>query len=185
MALVANVGFGSVLFLVFQVLRSSGFHVDAWAVGIFALGGVFSSYRGRRGYFRTVHTIGPSRASAIQNSSPVFAFAFAFAWVFLGQTLSATDVALIAAVTVGLYFAGRTSGVGGPVRGRGTDRLFPCSSDVPVREFLVPLGSAAAMPWATPSVVRRSERWGEPALGALIGALSGTLVYFGVHISPV
>jgi hypothetical protein len=84
-ALVANVGFGSVLFVVLKALRSSAFHVDAWAVGIHAVGGVFSSYRGRRGVFRTVHIIGLSRARAIQNSSPVFAFTLVR--VFLGRTL--------------------------------------------------------------------------------------------------
>ena len=39
----------------------------------FALAGIFANYLGRRGSFRSVETLGPSRASAVQITNPMFA----------------------------------------------------------------------------------------------------------------
>jgi drug/metabolite transporter (DMT)-like permease len=172
-ALVANVAFGVVVFAVHQAVRTSPFTVDWTAFGLFALAGVFSSYLGRRGYFRTVQTIGPSRASTIQNSSP--AFALVLAWVFLGQTVGLVDVALMAAVIGGLYLTGRARAEAG------TGTRPP---SIPPVEVAVALLSAGA--YGVGNVIRGAavQSWEEPVFGALLGALTGTAAYFVVHISP-
>jgi drug/metabolite transporter (DMT)-like permease len=72
-ALVANVVFGGLLFAADLARRTDGFALDMGALWTFAVAGVLASYLGRRGFFRSVETLGPSRASAVQISNPMFA----------------------------------------------------------------------------------------------------------------
>lgn len=162
-ALVANVVVGAVLVVGHLAVRAEPLRVDPFALGMFAVSGIFASYLGRRGYFRTVETIGPSRASTIQNSSP--AFALVLGWLLLGERLGPVELACMGGVMLGLYLAsGRLAG--------GT---------VPWREIGVGLFSAAA--YAVGNIIRGDalDRWSEPLLGALAGAVAATVVYAALH----
>ena len=72
-AMGANVFFGAILFVTHWFTRDTAITWDWPAFGVFGLAGVFASYLGRRGFFRSVETLGTSRASAIQITNPVFA----------------------------------------------------------------------------------------------------------------
>ncbi len=162
-ALVANVVVGAVLVAGHLVVRSEPLRIDPLALAMFAVSGIFASYLGRRGYFRTVETIGPSRASAIQNSSP--AFALLLGWLVLGETLGPAQLLCMAGVLAGLYLCGARLAGGA----------------VPWREIGIGVFSAAA--YAVGNIVRGDalDRWSEPLLGALAGAVTATVVYGLLH----
>lgn len=174
-ALVANVAFGALLFGADLAGRTGGFSVDMGALWTFAVAGVFASYLGRRGFFRSVQTLGPSRASAVQITNPVFAAVLA--WLLIGESLAFLELVLIAIVICGLYLttlppreeqAGRL-----PARGRRA---------VPVAALWPALFSAVA--YAGGNVLRAHalDTWREPVFGGLIGAVAGTLVYGLLHV---
>lgn len=173
-ALAANVVFAAGAVLAHTAVRD-GLPPFRWeAVGLFLLAGVLSTYLGRRGYFRSVQTMGPSRAAAVQATNPVFAFLFA--WVILGQGLSAGDAAAMVLVVIGLYLTSkvRDQPPGMPL---GRVRRLPVSV----------LGPAlvAAVCYALGNVARGAavQTWNEPILGGLLGAVSGTAAYLLLHIS--
>ncbi|PZF79599.1 DMT family transporter, partial [Jiangella anatolica] len=107
-SLVTNLVVGAGLLAGQLLLRSSPLRIDWPAAGMFLLAGVFSAYLGRRGYFASVETLGPSRASAIQAANPMFTMIFA--WVLIGQALGPADVAAILVIVLGVYLANRRAG---------------------------------------------------------------------------
>lgn len=172
-ALLANVVFGALLFLADLVRRADGSGLDLGALGTFALAGVLASYLGRRGFFRSVETLGPSRASAVQITNPVFAAVLA--WALIGESLLPGDVALIAVVLGGLYLTTLPSREPvGTAHGRWRA--------VPVLALWPALFSAVA--YAGGNVLRAHalDTWREPVLGGLVGAAAGTLVYAVLHL---
>ena len=102
-ALGANVLFGAVLFGVDLLLRTGEFRFNPWGAIMFALAGICASYLGRRGFFASVQTLGPSRASAVQITNPVFAAVFA--WALLGERLGIVEIVLMAVTLTGLLLA--------------------------------------------------------------------------------
>ena len=192
-ALAANV-VAAALAVLAQLALTGRVPTPPWqAVVLFLLGGVLANYLGRRGYFRSVELIGPSRAAAIQVTNP--AFALALAWVLLGETVSRVDLAAVATVLVGLVLAslrptlrlGRRHGPHGgdgacdphdPVRdgARRGPRLLPMAHLVPAL--------VAALCYGLGNVVRSSgvRQWEEPLVGGLLGALAGTVVYVALHV---
>jgi drug/metabolite transporter (DMT)-like permease len=178
-ALVANV-LAAALAVLGQVLVTGSFARPPWqAVALFLLGGVFANYLGRRGYFRSVELIGPSRAAAIQVTNP--AFALALAWGLLGETVSGHDLLAVLAVLGGLVLASlkptlrRGGPAGQPPRMRGT-RLLPMAHLVPAL--------VAALCYGLGNVVRSAgvRQWEEPLVGGLLGALAGTAAYLALHV---
>lgn len=73
LALAANVGFAGLVLAGQRLVLGGPFEPDPAALGLFALGGLLTSWLGRWSYFRSVRTIGPTRASALRISNPVFA----------------------------------------------------------------------------------------------------------------
>lgn len=174
-ALLANVVFGALLFIADLARRADGFGVDMGALWTFALAGILASYLGRRGFFRSVETLGPSRASAVQITNPVFAAVLA--WALIGESLLFGDVALIAVVLCGLYLT--TLPAQEPI-GEGNRRGR--WSAVPVLALWPALFSAVA--YAGGNVLRAHalDMWREPVFGGLVGAAAGTLVYAVLHL---
>lgn len=171
--LLSNVAFGTVLVLLDRLADPAPLHVDPVALTGFAVAGIFTSYMGRRGYFHGLQALGPSRATAMQNSSPLFAVLVA--WLLLGQALGWVELLLMAAIVYGLYLTGSSA------RRRSRGAAPPAVS---WRDVLIALGAAAA--YAVGNVLRGGavERWHEPIIGALAGAVAAALVYAVVHISP-
>ncbi|MGH3588390.1 MAG: EamA family transporter [Pseudonocardia sp.] len=175
-ALLANVLFGAVLFVVDLLTRSTDFVFNPSAFWVFALAGVFASYLGRRGFFQSVETIGPSRASAIQITNPVFAAVLA--WIWLGETLGLADVVLITLVLVGLYLT-----TGKPSTRSGARALaLSGRGGLPLALLWPALLSAVA--YAAGNVLRAQaiDTWREPVLGGLVGALAGTIAFAAFHV---
>lgn len=175
-SLVTNVVVGGALLGGQLLLRGEGLRVDWPAFGMFLLAGVFSGYLGRRGYFRSVETLGPSRATAVQAANPMFTMIFA--WVLIGQALGWLDVAAILVIVFGVYLANR----------RG-DRSSPGTlAHEPARERLALLAPAviATASYGLGNVLRGGavEDWNEPIAGGVLGAVTATLAYLLFHISP-
>jgi drug/metabolite transporter (DMT)-like permease len=170
-ALLANVLFGALVLGVDLARRSEGLALHWGALGTFAVAGVLASYLGRRGFFRSVEDLGPSRASAIQVTSPMFAAVLA--WLLIGEALDGIEVALIALVLCGLYLtilpASQQQAAVAPTAGRWTARSAGA--------VWVALFSAVA--YAAGNVLRAQalDTWREPVLGGLVGAVAGTLAY--------
>lgn len=176
-ALLANVAFGACLVGVDLARRTDEFRIDATAFWTFAAAGVLASYLGRRGFFRSVETLGPSRASAVQITNPVFAAGLA--WIFLGEALGAVDAVLIGLVVTGLYFTTLA-----PARGSATPAGRGGWRGVPLVALWPALVSAVA--YAGGNVLRADalDAWREPVFGGFAGALAGTLVYALLHVRP-
>lgn len=205
--LLGNVVFGTLLFAVSRLFASQPLSPDWHAIGLFVVAGVFASYLGRRWFFRSVETIGPSRASALQITNPAFAAVLGF--LFLHERLRLGDLAAMAAVLGGLLLTSRVreqeapqvapveaavlvgNAVGAvPPAGRSAprdgmmSRLRQPTVALPRREIGLALFSALA--YAIGNVIRSDavHRWSEPILGGLLGASAGTAVYLVVHTSP-
>jgi drug/metabolite transporter (DMT)-like permease len=175
-ALAANV-VAAALAVLGQLLLTGAVPRPSWQpVVLFLVGGVLANYLGRRGYFRSVELIGPSRASAIQVTNP--AFALALAWVLLGESVSRLDLVAVVTVLVGLVLAS--------LRPDRRPALHPGLRRGPA---LLPMAHllpavVAALCYGLGNVVRSSgvRQWQEPLVGGLLGALAGTLCYVAVHV---
>lgn len=150
-----------------QLLFSAVAPTVGSAVLLFMVAGVLSSYLGRRGYFRSVETMGPSRAAAVQVSNPVFALVFA--WVFLQETVSAVGLGALAVVVLGLWLTSQV-----PADEAGTRMSWQTMPLSVVGPALV-----AAICYGLGNVARGAavDEWREPVLGGLLGAVTGLLAY--------
>lgn len=168
-SLVTNIVAGAVLLTGQLLLRSEPLRIDWSAFGMFLLAGVFSAYLGRRGYFASVATLGPSRASAIQAANPMFTMLFA--WVLIGQALGRADVAAIVVIVAGVHLTNRP--------GRRT-------TPGPRRLALLAPALVATASYGLGNVLRGAavQDWSEPIAGGLLGAIAGTVAYLALHISP-
>jgi drug/metabolite transporter (DMT)-like permease len=169
-ALAANVVVAGLAVLLHAVVSGLTPAVGS-AVLWFMVAGILSSYLGRRGYFRSVQTMGPSRAAAVQASNPVFALLFA--WGFLHETLELIALAGLAVSVLGLYL---TSQVPGDRTAARSSRSLP----------LAVVGPAllAAVSYGLGNVARGAavDDWGEPLVGGLLGAVTGILAYLLVGV---
>lgn len=174
-ALAANVVFAGLLVLV-QVVASGGLPAGTWrAAALFGVSGIFATYLGRRGYFRSVQTMGPSRAAAVQVTNPVFALAIA--WVLLGQRLRLVDLVALALVVGGLVLAAQVRS--------------PALADLPRRHTRLPVALLApallaAACYALGNVARAAavQEWAAPAMGGLLASVAGAGAYAAFHIRP-
>lgn len=168
LALLSNVGGGLVLLAGQLLLTGAPNAVRPGALGLFAVGGLLTSYLGRRAFFSSIARIGPTRASTLQVTNPVFA-ALA-AWLFLGEALSVSAWSAGGVVVFGLVLVVRR-----PVarQSRKTGR------DGDVRGSIVALLGAAS--YGVGNVVRgvAVRTWPEPVIGSLVGAAAGLVLYAG------
>ena len=195
LALGANVVFSGLVLLIQRIVASGPFVVQWDAFAMFAIGGLFTSYLGRRLFFLSVHAIGPSRATSLQITNPVFAGIIS--WIFLGETLGVDAVGFILAVIIGLYLTTRVRAerpTAGPVPAGdmpvpphgGTEpppepRPGKNFGALPTREIALALTGAFA--YGVGNVIRSSgvREWNEPVLGGFVGAVAGTLAYLLLH----
>jgi hypothetical protein len=136
------------------------------AVALFAVGGVLTAFVGRWFFFRSVTTLGPTRASTVQVSNPVFA-ALA-AWTLLGEALPPGAVLFAGTVLAGLYLTSRQTGAAGA----GTD-----TGPVPLGE--VGLALLGAVAYGLGNVARGASvrDWPVPVVGGLVEAAAALAVY--------
>jgi drug/metabolite transporter (DMT)-like permease len=136
------------------------------AVALFAVGGVLTAFVGRWFFFRSVTTLGPTRASTVQVSNPVFA-ALA-AWTLLGEALLPGAVLFAGTVLAGLYLTSRQTGAAGA----GTD-----TGPVPLGE--VGLALLGAVAYGLGNVARGASvrDWPVPVVGGLVEAAAALAVY--------
>ena len=136
----------------------------------FSLAGIFSTYLGRWLFFKSVATIGPTRAAAFQAGSPVVT-AF-IGWLWLGDRLGAIGLLGMSVAVAGLVVMSQVrprSGSGDSAAGRVQSRAARVA-------LLVGLGSTFA--YAASHVFRGAaiREWDEAVVGATLGALAGVLV---------
>jgi drug/metabolite transporter (DMT)-like permease len=167
LALAANVGFAGLVLAGQRLVVGGPFEPDPAALGLFALGGLLTSWLGRWFYFRSVRTIGPTRASALQISNPVFAALAGL--LLLGEALPPQALLCGAVVLAGLYLTSR------PTRRSGDPA--PGGRSLPVPEVALALVGAAA--YGVGNVLRGAgvREWAEPVVGSLVGAAAGLVVY--------
>ncbi|SFL31670.1 DMT family transporter [Geodermatophilus ruber] len=169
LALTSNVGFAGLIVLGQYTVGGQSLSPEWDAVGLFALGGLLTSYLGRWFFFRSVTTIGPTRASALQITNPVFA-ALA-AWVLLDESLPPVAVLSGVLVLAGLYLTSRRAGGAAAERAAGRRRSLPFPEI-----GLALLGAAA---YGLGNVARGAgvRDWAAPVVGSLVGAAAGLLLY--------
>ncbi|NMH97329.1 EamA family transporter [Pseudonocardia acidicola] len=196
--LASNVVFSGLLFLGERRLSAQPFHIEWRPFVMFVIGGLFTAYLGRRLFFRTVQTIGPSRASALQITNPVVAGIIS--WLFLGEVLGPSAILFVALVVGGLYLTSQ-------VPARAAVTVAPGTGDVPTgtapaqpsdsrpaeappasrsgtlprRELM--LGLVGAGSYAVGNVIRSSavRDWNEAVFGGFLGAIAATLAYLLLH----
>jgi drug/metabolite transporter (DMT)-like permease len=178
LALGGNVVFAALLFGGERLIRTDPFVIDWSAFTMFGIGGLFTAYLGRQLFFRSVLTIGPSRASALQITNPVIAALSGS--LLLGESLGPAGVLFLLLVIGGLYLTSRTPArtpvpvVAGEVPPAGRRA-------VPHGEIALALTGAAS--YAVGNVVRSTavRHWDQAVFGGLLGAVSATLIYLVVH----
>ena len=156
LALGSNVVFAALLFVGERFVRPDPFVVEWVPLLGFAIGGLFTTYVGRRQFFRSVQTIGPSRASALQITNPVFAALVG--WIVLGESLGWTGALFGLLVLGGLYLTTRTSArtpvpvVNGELTAADA---VPAPTAVPRREIAIAL--LGAMSYGIGNVIRSAR----------------------------
>lgn len=187
LALAGNVVFAALLFGSERLLRSTPFVIEWDALVAFAIGGLFTAYLGRRLLFRSVQTIGPSRASALQVTNPVFSAAVG--WIVLGEALEPVAIGCVLLVVGGLYLASRVSkrSPDAVPAGAGPGDEGACGTTPPERTALpareVSIALLGALSYGIGNVIRGGavRAWDEAVFGGLVGAATATVVYLVVH----
>jgi len=100
--LTVNIAVALILCLADLAVRSAPFEWHWSEAACFGLSGVLGSYLGRQMMYDTVRLLGPARASVFHSSAP--AIALVGAWLLLGETLDAVEMALMCLVLFGLWF---------------------------------------------------------------------------------
>ena len=155
-----------------QVVVSGVRPATSSAVLLFMVAGVLSSYLGRQGYFRSVETMGPSRAAGFQVTNPVFALVFA--WLFLRETLSPLALGALAVVVLGLLLTSQVPGDG--TAPRAMWHTLPLALVVPA------LGAAGCYGLGNVARGAAVDDWREPLVGGFLGAVTGILAYLLVEV---
>ena len=180
-ALGSNVVFAALLFGGERLVRPDPFVVEWDAFAAFAVGGLFTAYLGRRLFFRSVQTIGASRASALQITNPVFAALIG--WILLGESLGPAGALFVLLVIGGLYLTSRIPARIPVPAGSGDvpPDGAPSRTALPRGEVVVAL--VGALSYAVGNVIRSGavRDWDQAVFGGLLGAVCATVVYLVVH----
>ena len=168
-ALVGNVAFAGLVVLGQYLVGGEDLAPEWDAFGLFVVGGLLTSYLGRWFFLRAVTTIGPTRATALQITNPVFA-ALA-AWALLGEALPPVALLCGLAVLAGLYLTSRPAGRPDPVSTRAGSRSIPVAE--------IGLSLLGAVAYGLGNVARGAgvRDWAAPVVGSLVGATAGLLLY--------
>ena len=169
-SLASNVVLASAVVLGQYLLLGGPGSPPEWdAVGMFVVGGLLTSYLGRWFWTRSIATIGPTRASAIQVTNPFFAAVFA--WILLDESLPPVAILCGLAILVGLNLTSRRRAGAGPVDTEQRGRSVPLAH--------IGIGLLGAMSYGLGNVARGAgvRDWEAPIVGSFIGALVGLLAY--------
>lgn len=169
-SLTSNVVLASAVVLgQYLVLGGPGTSPEWDAIGMFVVGGLLTSYLGRWFWTRSIGTIGPTRASAIQVTNPFFAAVFA--WILLDESLPPVAILCGLAIIVGLNLTSRRRVGEGPA-GSG-----PRTKSLPLAHLGI--GLLGALAYGLGNVARGAgvRDWEAPIVGSFIGALVGLLAY--------
>jgi drug/metabolite transporter (DMT)-like permease len=104
MTVISNVVILSLIFVIVVWVHDFTFHFSWPGTLFFILSGLFTTGLGRMTNFMAIPRIGPSRASAIKNSSPLFALLFAF--FVLGESIRWGPACGMALVLIGILLQG-------------------------------------------------------------------------------
>lgn len=165
--LTMNVAFPAALFAVEIATRSEPLVWHWEGAGYYTAAGIIGIYLGRRLLFDTVKLLGAARASIFHSSSP--AFAFLAAWLLIGETMSLSDMALVAVVWVGLWLTQpRTDGQPG---------IAQLSPETRRRGFL--LGMATVAGFGFGNVLRglAVREWDEVLFGTALSSLAALVLH--------
>lgn len=169
LALTSNVVLGAAVVAGLYVLTGPFAPLEWDAAGMFAVGGLLTSYLGRWFYTRSLLSIGPTRAGAVQLTNPFFAAVAG--WILLGEALGPVAVLCGFAVLAGVYLTSRPARAGRAIQtGIGHLALSPAQLGPGL------LGAAA---YGLGNVARGAgvRDWEEPIVGGVIGAVAGLLAY--------
>ena len=169
LALTGNVAVAAVVVTVQYVVSSPG-AVQWDALGMFALGGLLTSYLGRWFFWRAVTTVGPTRASALQSTNPFFTGIAA--WILLGETLPPEAILCGLSILAGLYLTSRRTVSARPAA---AERMG--SRSIPLAEIGLSLVGAAAYGLGNVARGAAVRDWEAPIVGGLAGAAAGLLLY--------
>lgn len=169
-SLASNVVLASTVVLGQYLLLGGPGSPPEWdAFGMFVVGGLLTSYLGRWFWTRSIATIGPTRASAIQVTNPFFAAVFA--WILLDESLPPVAILCGLSVLVGLNLTSRRRAGADPVDAGQRGRSVPLTH--------IGIGLLGALAYGLGNVARGAgvRDWEAPIVGSFIGALVGLLAY--------
>lgn len=194
-ALGTNVLFSGALFLGHGQFRTTPFIVEWDGFAMFAVGGIFTAYLGRRLFFLSVQSLGASRASALQVTNPVFAAVIS--WLAIGEALGPVAILCVLAAVVGLYLTSqvphrddREAGVTmtpldivAGTSGHGRVHAWRSSNNTSLPGREIGLALVGALSYAVGNVIRSVavRDWGEAIFGGFLGAATATLFYLLIH----
>ncbi|HWI60481.1 MAG TPA: DMT family transporter [Symbiobacteriaceae bacterium] len=171
-------GTGYVITLVFGSLANIGLlflplpgrgaaMVSAVAVLWFAMSGLVNTIVGRWALFRNIQLVGPSRASAWKNATPLYTLVFGF--LLLGERPDGFGIAGTACVIAGLFLLSREQ-----LRANQDSQVKP----VALREVAI-LGIVSGMCFSAAMLFRKAglNHWPDAALGNTIAGLAALVVY--------
>lgn len=135
---------------------------------LFVLAGLSTTLLGRWLYFESVFTLGPSRASAWKNASPVYTLFIA--WLLLAERPTAFTGLGVLATLIGMYLLAREQA--------GTEqRVAPAATGEAVpgrrsRALGLILGIGSGVAFASGIMLRKAglNTWPDAAMGSAIGA---------------
>jgi drug/metabolite transporter (DMT)-like permease len=167
-----NVLFSGCLLIIQILAGGRPFEMHWLGLVLFIVSGIFASYLGRSLYFDSIAKLGPSKASTIMVSNPLFTFLIS--WLFLGETLSLLELAGVIIVLLGLFIVSYAP-----------QNRAVMEVDQPQRwrQFLQPgavLALFGSMSYALGNITRGTaiQDWNEPILGGFLGALTGVSLQF-------
>ncbi|HWI53467.1 MAG TPA: DMT family transporter, partial [Symbiobacteriaceae bacterium] len=161
-----TLGFVANLLWLLLPLPGRGAPMTSWmGLVCFILAGFSTTLLGRWVYFKAVKLLGPSRASAWKNASPLWTLVFGI--VLLGEIPGALAIAGTLAIMGGLWFLSREQAAS----------VSAVAGDQVRKAVLLGLASGAAI--AAGMLLRKvgQHYWPDPAAGRVIGGASAMLAY--------
>jgi drug/metabolite transporter (DMT)-like permease len=171
----ANVVFAGAALGVQLLVQAGSLDFNARAFWYFAAAGFFSTYLGRWFFYESVVRFGAAKASIFQVSSPVFTALIA--WAVLGESLPPLVLGAMLLAVVGLVVVAAKPGALAaktpPLAQPG-----PSTAQRLLGSVLI-LGAGSSLAYAVGNVLRGAavRSWNEPIVGALVGAVTGLLLY--------
>ncbi|HYF94851.1 MAG TPA: DMT family transporter [Symbiobacteriaceae bacterium] len=161
--------FGSVANLAFLLMPVPGRGapmLSVAAVVFFALSGIVNTIVGRWALFRNIQLVGPSRASAWKNATPLYTLVFGF--LLLGERPGGMDIVGTAVVVAGLALLSREQ-----LRNSGERNRSAALRDVAL------LGVVSGASFSAAMLLRKAglNAWPDVAYGNVVAGLAALVGY--------